>query len=84
MTPAPIGPLTHPCDLDLLLYFHRYPRVLLTSEHLAAYTGYDVKQAGRSLETLIGAGVLTRSQNPTHETRLYVPEPTREPEGNHA
>jgi hypothetical protein len=66
-----IGPLWHPCDLDLLLFFHRHPRVLMTTERLAAYVGYDVKQIGRSLDTLLGAAVLQRSPNPTHEARLY-------------
>ena len=32
-----IGILRHPCDLDLLIFFHRHPRVILTSERLAAY-----------------------------------------------
>jgi len=67
-----VGPLRQACDLDVLLFFRRYPRALLTSEKLAEYVGYDVKQVGRSLETLIGAAVLTRSQNPAHEARLYV------------
>jgi hypothetical protein len=67
-----LGPLRHPCDLDLLLFFHRHPRVLVTSGRLAAYVGYDVKQVGRSLDTLMGAAVLQRSPNPTHEARLYA------------
>jgi hypothetical protein len=68
----PTGPLRSPCDLDLLLFFSRHSRSLLTSEKLAEYVGYDVKQVGRSLDWLIAAGILTRSQNPTHEARLYV------------
>ena len=67
-----IGPLRSPCDLDMLLFFSRHSRSLLTSEKLAEYVGYDVKQVGRSLDWLITAGILTRSQNPTHEARLYV------------
>ena len=67
-----VGPLRQACDLDVLLFFRRYPHALITSEKLAVYVGYDVKQVGRSLETLIGAAVLTRSPNPTHEARLYV------------
>jgi hypothetical protein len=67
-----IGPLRHTCDLAVLLFLSRYPRTLLTSERLATYVGYDAKQVGRSLETLIGSGVLTCTQNPTHEARLYV------------
>jgi DNA-binding MarR family transcriptional regulator len=67
-----IGVLRHPCDLDLLLFFHRHPCSLLTSERLAAYVGYDLNQIARSLDLLTDAGLLTRSQNPTHAARMYV------------
>ena len=67
-----IGVLRHPCDLDLLLFFHRHPRAILTSERLAAYVGYDLNQLARSLDLLTDAGLLIRSQNPTHAARLYV------------
>ena len=67
-----IGTLRHPCDLDLLLFFHRHPRSLLTSERLAAYVGYDPNQIARSLDLLTEAGLLERSQNPTHGARMYL------------
>jgi hypothetical protein len=67
-----IGVLRHPCDLDLLLFFHRNPRAILTSERLAAYVGCDLNQLARSLDLLTNAGLLERSQNPTHAARLYV------------
>src|SRR5437667_12652098 len=67
-----IGVLRHPCDLDLILFFHRHPHALLTSERLAAYVGYDLNQTGRSLDLLTEAGLLERSQNPTHAARMYV------------
>ena len=67
-----IGTLRHPCDLDLLLFFHRHPRSLLTSERLAAYVGYDLNQIARSLDLLAEAGLLERSQNPTHAARMYL------------
>lgn len=67
-----IGVLRHPCDLDLLVFFHRHPRAILTSERLAAYVGYDLNQLASSLDLLAGAGLLERSQNPTHAARLYV------------
>jgi hypothetical protein len=67
-----LGPLSHPCDLDLLLFFHRHPRALVTSERLAAFVGHDVKRVGRSLDTLMEAGALQRSPHPAHEARLYV------------
>lgn len=67
-----IGVLRHPCDLDVLLFFHRHPRALLTSERLAAYVGYDLNEVGRSIDLLTEAGLLQRSQNPTHAARMYV------------
>jgi len=67
-----IGALCHPCDLDLVLFFHRHPSALLTSDRLAAYVGYDLNQVGRSLDRLTEAGVLERSQNPTQTARMYI------------
>ena len=63
--------LTHPCDLDLLLFFHRHPNALMTSEILAHFLGYDLPQLGKSLDLLVERGFLLRSQNPTHFARLY-------------
>lgn len=71
-----IGPLRNPCDLEVLLFFSRHSRSLLTSGKLAEYVGYDAKQVGSSLDRLVAAGVLTRSQNATHEARLYVLVPS--------
>ena len=67
-----IAVLQHPCDLDLLLFFARHPRALITSEQLAAWLGYELKQMADSLEVLLNAAVLTRTQNPTHAARMYV------------
>ena len=67
-----IGVLRHPCDLDLIMFFHRHPCALLTSERLAAYVGYDLNQIGRSLDRLADAGLVERTQNPTHAARMYV------------
>lgn len=67
-----IGMLKHACDLDLLVFFARHPRALVTSEQLAAWLGYEPRQIGGSLEILLEAGLLTRSQNPTHAARMYV------------
>jgi DNA-binding MarR family transcriptional regulator len=66
--------LTHPGDLDLLLFFHRHPCVLLTAEQLVNYLGYDREQVGKSLDGLIDAGLVVRSQNPPRTARLYVLE----------
>lgn len=66
------GVLRHPCDLDLLLFFARHPRVLLASESLAGFLGYDMKVIAQSLDGLLAAGLLTRRQAATHAARLYV------------
>ncbi|HEY9530688.1 MAG TPA: hypothetical protein VIQ55_04815 [Burkholderiales bacterium] len=66
--------IRHACDLDLLLFFYRHPRVLLTGDRLVAYLGYDREQVARSLEALIETGLLTRSQNPSYPARLYILE----------
>ena len=67
-----IGAIKDPCDLDLLLFFHRHPRTVLSSERLALYVGYELSQIAKSLETLIAAGLLTRLQRPTAGARMYV------------
>ena len=67
-----VGILCHPCDLDLVLFFHRHPSALLTIDRLAAYVGYDLTQVGASIERLTEAGLLGRSQDPTQAARLYV------------
>ena len=67
-----IGILRNSCDLDLLVFFVRHPRSLLTSDQIAAYIGYDVQRIGDSLDRLLDAKLLTRSQNRTHAARLYV------------
>ena len=60
------------CDLDLLAFLHRHPRTLLTSEQLAAFVGYDIKEIAKSLEGFIEAGLLERTQNPMHAARMYL------------
>lgn len=67
-----IGLLKHACDLDLLVFFARHPRALVTSEQLAAWLGHELKQIARSLDVLLDAGLLTRTQNPAHAARMYV------------
>jgi len=67
-----IGAIREACDLDLLLFFHRHPRALLTGEELAACLGYGRERIANSIEGLIEAGLLTRSQNPARAARLYV------------
>jgi|SoiMetStandDraft_5_1073268.scaffolds.fasta_scaffold540236_1 hypothetical protein len=67
-----IGVLRNTCDMDLLLFFVRHPRALLTSEQIATFIGYDVQRIGDSLDRLLDAKLLTRSQNPAHSARMYV------------
>ena len=66
--------IQHACDLDVLVFFHRHPTALLTSEEIVAFLGYDREQVATSIDGLIGAGLLRRSQNPAHAARLYVLE----------
>lgn len=67
-----IGVLRRPCDLDLLLFFIRHPRALLSSDQIAAFLGYEVKRLGESLDALVTAELLTRTQTPTSAARMYV------------
>jgi len=62
------------CDLDLLLFFSRHPRVVLSSEQLAAYVGYDLPEVARALDRLLGAGLLKRALNHGTPGRMYVLE----------
>ena len=62
------------CDLDLLLFFSRHPRVVLSSEQLAAYVGYDLVEVARALDLLIGVGLLKRALNHGTPGRMYVLE----------
>jgi hypothetical protein len=66
--------IRHACDLDLLLFFYRHPLALLTGEQLVVYLGRDREQVAKSLDGLIEAGLVTRSQSPPHAARLYVLE----------
>ena len=66
--------LRHACDLDLLLFFSRHPRVVLSSEQLAAYVGYDLVEVARALDLLLGAGLLKRTLNHGTPGRMYVLE----------
>jgi hypothetical protein len=67
-----IGCVSHACDLDLLLFFYRHPRVILTSERLALYVGYDLPRVAKSLEALIAAGLLTRAEEPKGGAQMYL------------
>ena len=52
----------HACDLDLVVFFARHSRTLMTGEDLARLLGYEIKEVAKSLEVLLKAGLLTRAQ----------------------
>jgi hypothetical protein len=66
------GIFRHPCDLDLFLFFVAHPRTLLSSESLATFLGYELKQIANSLEILLGAELIKRTQTTAHAARLYL------------
>jgi hypothetical protein len=67
-----IPALQRPCDLDLLVFFAKHPRILMSSEQLAQLLGYQLNEVARSLEALLAARFVTRTQNPARLTRLYA------------
>ena len=64
--------LQRPCDLDLLVFFAQHSRTLMSSEQLAQLLGYKLNEIARSLDALIAAGFLTRTQSPARPARMYV------------
>jgi len=62
------------CDLDVLLFFSRHPRVVLTGEQLATYVGHELQQVSRALDLLLGAGLLRRTLHQGAPGRMYVLE----------
>jgi hypothetical protein len=69
---AQVPALQHPCDLDLFVFFARHPRTLIASEQLARMLGYQLKDIAESLDILLAAGMLTRTQQPSRLARMYV------------
>jgi hypothetical protein len=59
------------CELDLLRFLQRHPRTLLTSEQIAVFVGYDMKQVAKSIDLFIEAGLLGRTKNRLHAARMY-------------
>jgi hypothetical protein len=72
-----IPALQRPCDLDLLLFFARHWRALLSNEQLARLLGYPLKEIARSRDVLVAAGLLTPMQDPRRAERMYVFESDR-------
>ena len=67
--------IRHACDLDLLLFFYRHPRALLTIEWLSTCIGYDREHIAKALDGFIANGLLTQSQSRSHAAHLYVLAP---------
>jgi hypothetical protein len=61
------------CDLDLIVFLHRHPRTLLTSEQLAGFLGYSLKDTAKALDSFIEVGLLERTtQQSMHAARMFV------------
>jgi hypothetical protein len=60
------------CEFDLLLFFTRHPRVVLSSEQLATYVGHEVENVARALDLMLGASLLQQAQNPRGAGRMYI------------
>jgi hypothetical protein len=61
------------CALDLIVFLHRHPRTLLTSEQLAGFLGYNLKDVAKALDSFIEVGLLERTtQQSLHAARLFV------------
>jgi hypothetical protein len=59
--------------LDLLSFLYRHPRALLTSEQLAGFVGYNLKEIAKALDASIEAGLVERSaQHSTNEARMFL------------
>ena len=68
---APV--IQNACDLDLLVFLHRHPRTLLTSEQLSALVGYNLREIAKSIDAFIEAGLLERTaQQSMHAARMFV------------
>jgi len=70
-----IPALQRRCDLDLLVFFVRHWRTLLSSEQLAWLLGYPLQEIVRSRDVLVAAGLLTRAQHSTRPEWMYVLDP---------
>jgi hypothetical protein len=66
-----IPAIAHTSDLDLLIFFAKHPRTLMSSEQLARLLGYQLSDVAHSLDVLLSIGILTRTQNPARLPRMY-------------
>jgi hypothetical protein len=71
---ALVDALTRQCDLDVLLFFSRHPRALLTLDDLVSRVGYSHEEVRAALHVLQGAGLMAWSKNAFEDleaSRLY-------------
>lgn len=59
-------------DLDLLLFSFRHPTALLTIEQLAAAAGHSLERVEASLNSLIDAGLMERTTNPSLPVHIFA------------
>ena len=68
---APV--IQNACDLDLMVFLHRHPRTLLTSEQVSALVGYNLREVAKSIDAFIEVGLLERTaQQSMHAARMFV------------
>jgi hypothetical protein len=73
--------IRHACDLDLLLFFYRHPRVLLTGDRLVAYLGYDREQVALPKSLVSGAALHPGARCAAGRPAVVFPENRRHPGG---
>jgi hypothetical protein len=64
--------LRHPSDVDLLIFFARHQRTLMSAGKLGTLLGYETKQIADSLDVLLQAGLLTRIPSRADAAEMYV------------
>ena len=69
-----IGSIEHLCDVDLLVFLARHAHMLLTTDQLAAFVGYNVGCITASLTRLIEGGIVKTTLSPGLTARLFVIE----------
>jgi hypothetical protein len=70
---ARVPAIQNGCALDLMVFLHRHPRTLLTSEHVAKFIGYESEDIARALKRLIEAGLLEeRGSKSRQGPRMFI------------
>jgi hypothetical protein len=60
------------CEFDVLVFFSRHPRVVLSDEQLATYVGHEIHEVARALQRLLSASLLKLVRNPSAATGMYL------------